>query len=89
MPEKFSWPPVETRMPNQKTPPKKSLAELVQVLDDGTTLADILTGFGWWQAEKKRSVEKGKRIRAAKKAARAVEPPAPTDDETGSVNINE
>lgn len=76
-------------MPNQNSQPKKTLAELVQVLDDGTTLADILTGFGWWQAEKKRSSEKGKRIRAAKKAARAAKPPAPAEEDTGSVSLNE
>lgn len=72
-------------MPNQK----KTLAELVQVLDDGTTLADILTGFGWYQAEKKRSIEKGKRIRAAKKAAKAAQPPASSEQDSGSANLNE
>lgn len=44
-------------MPKQK----ETLAGLIQVLDDGTTLEDILQGFGWWQKEKKRNIEKNKK----------------------------
>ena len=59
-------------MPRQK----KTLAELVQVLDDGTTLYDILVGFGWAQAEKKRHAEKSKKRRELTKKTPASETPA-------------
>jgi len=39
----------------------KTLAELIQVLDDGTTLYDILYGFGWYKKELARSAEKNKK----------------------------
>ena len=53
--------------------PKPTLAELVQVLDDGTTLADILVGFGWYKKEKdrlrKKDEVKAQRRKEAKKAS--------------------
>jgi hypothetical protein len=53
--------------------PKKSeinLAELVQVLDSGITLADILSDLGWVKKERERH-----RVKAAKKRA-SQKPPA-------------
>lgn len=53
--------------------PKPTLAELVQVLDDGTTLADILIGFGYYKKEKERCRLKDQvqyqRRKVAKKAS--------------------
>ena len=39
----------------------KSLAELIQILDNGTTLYDILYGFNWYRKEIERLSEKNKK----------------------------
>lgn len=52
-------------MPRQSQ--AKPLAELIELLDDGTTLADILTGFGWYKKEKARITAKNKKLSAIKK----------------------
>ena len=52
--------------------PKPTLAELVQVLDDGTTLYDILVDLNWAKKEKARlhqvAVERYKKKKAKKQA---------------------
>ena len=67
--------------------PKKdsaNLAELIQVLDSGMTLADILYDLGWVRKERERHRVKGAKQRAAKKppAPPATEPPAPGSSES-------
>jgi hypothetical protein len=68
---------------------KKTMAELVEVLDDGTTLADILIGFGWYKNELKRSADKGKKYREAKKAKKSTATTTgPGDEDSGSPNLS-
>jgi len=65
-------------MPRQK----KTLAELVEVLDDGTTLYDILRGLGWVQREKERLKQKDKKKSERMKAEKSKAPVASPTSET-------
>ena len=53
---------------------QKTLAELIQVLDDGTTLYDILRGYAFFKHESSRHNEKAKRRRAKAKEKKAETP---------------
>lgn len=64
-------------MPKQDQP---TLADLVQVLDDGMTLGDILRDLGWIRKERERHRLKAARKRKAKKTESP--PPAPGDAES-------
>ena len=46
-----------------KSRQQPTLAELIQVLDDGTTVADLLIAYGWVKKERLR--HKAKRAKAA------------------------
>ena len=59
-------------MPGPKS--KKTLAELPQLLDDGTTLYDILRGYAFFKHESSRHNEKAKRRRAKAKEKKAETP---------------
>ena len=80
---------------------KPTLAELVQVLDDGTTLYDILLDFGWakkrqktlQECEKKRyQRKKGKKVaqslldREKEKALEEVQDQPSGNQESGTEN---
>lgn len=53
--------------------PRFTIAELVQVLDDGTTLMDILESHRWATAERARSRRKASRRRAQGRIVPAVD----------------